>query len=145
MLFNFIINWIFFLMFRFHLNYRFIYYSSGIEFKSRSFWSGIVQHLVAWNLLYWFGCSYIQQLYTSICWVVIKLERLLVSIVVATILVNLTIHKMLSKFFEAALSDIALLLYYKLELYSLKFSPLNLNQLSWKRQVNSAFSTFVIK
>lgn len=93
---------LFFLMFRFHLNYRFIYYSSGIEFKSRSFWSGIVQHLVAWNSLYWFGCSYIPQLYTSICWVVIKLERLLVSIVVATILVNLTIHKDAFKIFRGS-------------------------------------------
>lgn len=92
----------FFLMFRFHLNKRLIYYSSGIEFKSRSFWSGIVQHLVAWNSLYWFGCSYIPQLYTSICWVVIKLERLLVSIVVATILVNLTIHKGAFKIFRGS-------------------------------------------
>lgn len=92
----------FFLMFRFHLNYRFIYYSSGIEFKSRSFWSGIVQHLVAWNSLYWFECRYIPQLYTSICWIVIKLEKLLVSIVMATILVNLTIHKDAFKIFRGS-------------------------------------------
>lgn len=95
------------------------------------------------ELVVWFGCSYIPQLYSSICWVLIKLERLLVSIVVTTVLVNLTIHKDAIKNFEAALSDIGFLLYYKLELYSLKFSPFNLNQLSWKRKVNSAFSTFV--